>query len=272
MSEAHEPRRTWALLLEYDGTGISGWQRQSTPERPGPVSFQALLEAAAAHLARGAHVPVTAAGRTDAGVHAAGQVAMLTLPDRYRADQLREALNFHLRPYPFVVLHAAPAPTGWNPRFSARARAYEYRILNRRPRPAMERRVWHVERKLDLDAMREGASHLLGHHDFTSFRAASCQAKSPVRTLDRLEVSREGELVVLRVEARSFLHHQVRNMAGTLVLVGEGKWRPAQVARALEARTRAAAGPTAPPDGLTLIRVEYDPDPFTPIPAPTVAG
>ena len=253
-----EPR-TWALLLEYDGTGISGWQRQA-----GPVSFQALLEEAASHLAQGAHVPVTVAGRTDAGVHAAGQVAMLTLPDRYRADQVREALNFHLRPHAIAVLQAAPAPPGWNPRFSAHSRAYEYRILNRRPRPALDRRVWHVERRLDVHAMREGATHLVGHHDFTSFRAASCQAKSPIRTLDRLDVSREGELVVLRVEARSFLHHQVRNMAGTLKLVGEGKWRPAQVATALEARTRVAAGPTAPPDGLTLIRVEYAPDPFAP--------
>ena len=163
---------------------------------------------------------------------------MLTLPDRYRADQVREALNFHLRPHAIAVLQAAPAPPGWNPRFSALARAYEYRILNRRPRPALDRRVWHVERRLDVVAMREGATHLLGHHDFTSFRAASCQARSPIRTLDRLDVAREGELVVLRVEARSFLHHQVRNMAGTLKLVGEGKWRPAQVARALEARSR----------------------------------
>ena len=246
--------------MEYDGAGFSGWQAQA-----GPVTLQELLEGAAAKLNGGVKLRSTVAGRTDAGVHATGQVAMLTLPDRYRAEQVQEALNFHLLPHPLVVVRAAPAPAGWNPRFSAIGRAYEYRILNRRARPALERlRAWHVPRRLDEGAMAAAALALLGRHDFTSFRAVACQAKSPVRTLDRLEVVREGDGIVVHAGARSFLHHQVRNMVGTLKLVGEGKWPVARVAAALEARDRSAAGPTAPPDGLTLTRVVYSDDPFSP--------
>jgi len=248
----------WALLLEYDGTPFAGWQRQA-----GPQSVQSVLEDACARLNGGAPVPSTAAGRTDAGVHAAGQVALVALPGRYRAEQVRDALNFHLLPHPVAVLRAAPAVPGWSPRFDAIGRAYAYRILNRRARPALDRhRAWHVERPLDVDAMAEAAALLLGRHDFTSFRASACQAKSPVRTLDRLDVSRDGDTLTVAAEARSFLHHQVRNMVGTLKLVGEGRWRPGQIRDALEARDRQAAGPTAPPDGLTLLAVRYPRDPF----------
>lgn len=249
----------WALLLEYDGAPFVGWQRQENG-----LSIQAVLEEAASRLAGGAPVASTVAGRTDAGVHAEGQVALLALPDRLHADQVRDALNFHMKPHPVVVLRAAIAPPGWSPRFDATARRYRYRILNRRPRPTLLLgRAWHVERPLDAEAMAEAARLLLGRHDFTSFRASACQAKSPVRTLDRLDVARAGELVEIRAEARSFLHHQVRNMVGTLRLVGEGRWRPEDVARALAARDRRAAGPTAPPEGLCLVAVAYPADPFT---------
>lgn len=242
----------WALLLEYDGAPFHGWQRQASG-----MTVQSVLEDAAAKLTRGEPVPAVAAGRTDAGVHAAGQVVRLHLPDQYGPGQVRDALNFHLRPHPVAVLEAVIAPPGWNPRFDAVGRAYVFRILNRRARPALRLDVWHVDKPLDVAAMVEAARHLLGQHDFTSFRATSCQAKSPVRTLDRLDVRRDGELVVIEAEARSFLHHQVRNMVGTLKLVGEGRWRPDEVRAALQARDRRAAGPTAPPDGLTLQRVDY---------------
>lgn len=248
-----------ALLLEYDGGGFVGWQSQGGRG----LAVQDVLEAAAARLAGGLRVPTVAAGRTDAGVHAAGQVALLELPGAWRMERLRDALNFHLRPHPVVVLRAATAPDGWSPRFSAIGRAYRYAILNRRARPALLLgRAWHVERALDAGAMRAAAQSLLGRHDFTSFRAASCQAKSPLRTLDRLDVTRAGDLIEIVAEARSFLHHQVRNMVGTLKLVGEGRWPVAAVAHALAARDRRAAGPTAPPDGLCLTEVRYADDPF----------
>jgi len=249
----------WALLLEYDGAPFVGWQRQARG-----ASVQSVLEDAAARLARGAPVPSVAAGRTDAGVHAAGQVAMLTLPASFGAGQVRDALNFHMRPHPIVVLRAVPAAEGWNPRFSAIRREYRYRILNRRSRPALASgRVWHVDRPLDAEAMAEAAIHLLGRHDFTSFRASACQAQSPVRTLDRLQVTRRGDEIEIVAEARSFLHHQVRNMVGTLRLVGDGRWRPERVVAALTARDRRAAGPTAPPEGLCLVSVGYPADPFS---------
>ena len=253
----------WALLLEYDGTGFVGWQRQASG-----ISVQAVLESAAAKLSAGKPVASQAAGRTDAGVHAAGQVALLSLPAGFQAAQVRDALNFHMRPHAAVVLRAAPAPEGWNPRFSAIGRRYRYRILNRRARPALEAgRAWHVERPLDVAAMAQAARRLLGRHDFTSFRAAACQAKTPLRTLDRLDVTRTGEVIEIEAAARSFLHHQVRNMAGTLKWVGEGRWDPDQVRLALDARDRREAGPTAPPEGLCLIGVTYPADPFAARPA-----
>lgn len=248
----------WALLLEYDGTGFVGWQRQENG-----VSLQSLLEAAASKLVGGDPVPSIVAGRTDAGVHAAGQVAAIDLPDRFDARAVRDALNFHLKPHPFVVLRAASVHPAWNPRFDAVERRYGFVILNRRARPGLDQRVWHVPPPLDADAMQAAAMLLLGHHDFTSFRAAACQAKSPWRTLDRLDVVRDGERIVVHAAARSFLHHQVRNLVGTLRLVGDGTWLPERVATALAACSRAAAGPTAPPDGLTLTAVRYAADPFT---------
>ncbi len=253
----------WALLLEYDGTRFVGWQRQIT----GP-SIQSALETAAAGLA-GGPVATTAAGRTDAGVHATGQVAHLDLARPMAPEQLLAALNYHLKPNPIAVLRAAAVPDDWSARFTATGRAYRYRILSRPARPALlAHRVWHLPRKLDVPAMQRAAGHLLGRHDFTSFRAAACQASSPLRTLDRLDVTRSGdgdsgEEVHVVAEARSFLHHQVRNMVGTLRLVGEGRWQPDDVAAALAARNRAAAGPTAPPDGLYLTAVRYPADPFT---------
>jgi tRNA pseudouridine38-40 synthase len=250
---------TWALLLEYDGGPFVGWQRQDSG-----ISVQEVVEAAAARLNHQAPVAATAAGRTDSGVHAAGQVVSLSLPPGLAARQVRDALNYHMKPYPVAVVHAVPAPPGWNPRFSAVERSYRYLILNRRARPALlVGRAWHVAAPLDTEAMHAAAQTLLGTHDFTSFRASACQAKSPVRTLDRLEVSRDGDLITVRADARSFLHHQVRNLMGTLRLVGDGRWPIAHVAEVLAARDRSVAGPTAPAEGLCLTRVRYPVDPFT---------
>ena len=248
----------WALLLEYDGAPFVGWQRQASG-----LSVQEVLETAAARLNRGAPVTSTVAGRTDAGVHASAQVAQLDLPDTILAANVRDALNHHMKPHPIVVQHAAPAPEGWNARFSAIGRVYRYRILNRRARPALlSGRVWHVHAELDADAMHRAAQSLLGRHDFSSFRAAACQANSPLRTLDRLDVRRDGNIVEIIAEARSFLHHQVRNVVGTLKLVGAGNWPVERVAAALAARDRSAGGPTAPADGLYLTGVRYEIDPF----------
>ena len=248
----------WALLLEYDGVPFVGWQRQRTG-----VSVQEVLETAAARLNHGAPVASIVAGRTDAGVHACAQVAQLALPATMAAVRLREALNYHMKPHPVVVLQAAPAPDGWNARFSAVGRSYRYRILNRRARPALlAGRVWHVQAILDAEAMHLAAQSLLGRHDFSSFRAAACQAHSPLRTLDRLDVRRRGDIVEIIADARSFLHHQVRNMVGTLKLVGDGSWAVERVGAALAARDRGAAGPTAPADGLCLTGVRYQLNPF----------
>lgn len=248
----------YALTLEYCGTPFVGWQRQDNG-----LSVQQVLEEAAAMLNDGIAPASTAAGRTDAGVHAEGQVVMLELSRDISPDKLRDALNFHTKPHPVSVLSAALAPEGWNPRFSAVKRGYRYRILNRRARPTLLLdRAWHVRPPLDAAAMREAAAALLGTHDFSTFRATSCQAKSPIRTLDRLGLQQHGDLIEITVEARSFLHHQVRNIVGSLKLVGENKWPIARIAQALAARARQAGGPTAPPEGLTLIRVEYEIDPF----------
>lgn len=248
----------YALRLEYHGTGFVGWQRQ-----PNGLSVQQVLEEAAARLNAGHPVASVVAGRTDAGVHADGQVALVELPGDLPPVRVREALNFHMKPHAVVVLAAAAAPAGWNPRFSAIKRHYRYTILNRRARPALlAGRVWHLPGRIDAAAMHAAAQLLLGRHDFTTFRATSCQAKSPVKTLDRLDVTRAGDLVVCEVSARSFLHHQVRNMVGTLKLVAEGGWDAARLSAALAACDRRAGGPTAPPDGLSLVAVDYPEDPF----------
>jgi tRNA pseudouridine38-40 synthase len=243
----------YKLRLEYDGTGLVGWQRQENG-----LSVQEILETACARMA-GVAVFVQGAGRTDAGVHATGQAAHIDLPAPYPPDKIRGALNFHVRPHAVSVLSVEAAPTGFHARLSATRRRYLYRILNRRAPPALDRNhVWFVAPLLDAEAMAAGALHLLGHHDFTSFRAVECQAASPVKTLDRLEVRRRDEEIQIVTEARSFLHHQVRNMVGTLKLVGTGQWRPDDVAGALAARDRSAAGPTAPPEGLYLTEVCYE--------------
>jgi len=242
----------YRLTVEYDGTGLVGWQRQ-----PAGVSVQGALEVAILGYC-GARVTVYGAGRTDAGVHALAQIAHIDLPREASPETIRGALNFHLRPHAISVLVVEPAPDNFHARMSARERVYRYRILNRRAPPALERgRVWHVAPLLDLDAMRAGAAHLIGHHDFSTFRDSLCQAKSPVKTLDVLDLSRDGDEIRVEARARSFLHHQVRNIVGTLKLVGLGSWQPDDVARALAARDRRAGGPTAPAAGLTLIEVRY---------------
>jgi len=242
----------YKLTLEYDGAGFVGWQRQEN----GP-SLQAALEAAVLGFC-GEAVTVHGAGRTDAGVHALGQVAHVDLAKETDADAVRDALNAHLKPAAVAVLAAEVVDGDFHARFSALERVYRYRIVNRRARLALDRgRAWFVPQPLDAAAMHDAASALLGHHDFTSFRARECQAKSPVKTLDVLEVIRDGQELRVEARARSFLHHQVRNMVGTLKLVGEGKWGRADVTRALAARDRSAAGPTAPSEGLYLVSVGY---------------
>jgi tRNA pseudouridine38-40 synthase len=248
---------TYALTLEYCGTPFVGWQRQDNG-----LSVQQVLEAAAAMLNDGIVPLSTAAGRTDAGVHAEGQVVMLDLSREIAPDKLRDALNFHTKPHPVSILSTALAPEGWNARFSAAKRGYRYRILNRRPRPALEEgRVWHIPVRLDVGAMHEAAQGLLGNHDFSAFRASACQAKTAQRTLDRLVVSRQGGEVVVEVEARSFLHHQVRNMVGTLAEVGLGRKSIPWPRRVLEGRDRTKAGMTAPAEGLCFEFVRYPEEP-----------
>ncbi|HVV28038.1 MAG TPA: tRNA pseudouridine(38-40) synthase TruA [Rhizomicrobium sp.] len=244
----------YRVTLEYDGGPFVGWQRQDN----GP-SVQGALEDAIARLC-GERVHVIGAGRTDAGVHALGQVAHFDLARDFTPDKLRDALNYHLRPAPMAVLDAAVAGDAFHARFSATARHYLYRIMARRAPAVLDRgKVWHIAVPLDADAMHAAAQMLVGHHDFTTFRAAECQAQSPVKTLDRLDVSRRADEIHIEASARSFLHHQIRSFTGTLKLVGEGKWTPRDVKAALEARDRAACGPVAPPDGLYLVRVDYAP-------------
>ena len=242
----------YRLTLEYDGTPFVGWQIQDNG-----LSVQGVLQTAIERFC-GEAVKTTAAGRTDAGVHATGQVVHVDLAKAWPAERVREALNYHLRPHPVSVREVALAADDFNARMSARSRRYLYRILNRRAPPALDRdRVWHVARPLDAPAMHVAAQVLVGRHDFTTFRASLCQAKSPVKTLDRLDVTRDGDEIRVTALARSFLHHQVRNMVGTLKLVGEGKWSAEDVARALTARDRAKGGATAPAAGLCLVEVTY---------------
>jgi tRNA pseudouridine38-40 synthase len=242
----------YRLTLEYDGGPFVGWQRQDN----GP-SIQGALEEAIEKFS-GLRVTVTGAGRTDAGVHALGQAAHFDLEKEFEPNKVRDALNHFLRPAPVVALDAVLADADFHARFSAKARHYLYRILNRRSPPALdEGRVWHISAALNAEAMHQAAQLLLGTHDFTTFRAAECQALSPVKTLDRLDVTRHGEEIHIEASARSFLHHQIRSFAGSLKLVGEGKWQARDLAAALAARDRAACGPVAPPDGLYLVRVDY---------------
>ncbi len=242
----------YKLLIEYDGAPFAGWQIQADV-----LTVQGVLTAAVEAFTS-EKVSVQGAGRTDAGVHALGQVAHIDLQKEWDTDTVRDALTAQLRPYPVAVLAAERVPDTFDARFSARARHYVYRIINRRADLALDRgRAWRVPRPLDGPAMHIAAQSLLGKHDFTTFRATECQAKSPVKTLDRLDVAREGDEIRVFASARSFLHHQVRSMVGSLVLVGEGRWSKGDLVAALAARDRTACGPLAPPDGLYLVKVDY---------------
>jgi tRNA pseudouridine38-40 synthase len=240
------------LTIEYDGGGFVGWQRQDNG-----ASIQQSLEEAVFRIT-GETVLVQGAGRTDAGVHALGQVAHVDIEKAIEAEKLKDAINYHLKPAPIAVLASEVAPDEFHARFSATGRAYLYRIVNRRaPLTVDHGRAWLVNAALDATAMHDAAQVLIGKHDFSTFRASLCQAQSPVKTLDRLSVHRFGEEIQVIAEARSFLHHQVRNIVGTLRLVGEGKWSKDDLRAALEAKDRTKGGPTAPPDGLYLTRVTY---------------
>jgi tRNA pseudouridine38-40 synthase len=242
----------YKLTIEYDGTSFFGWQKQVTQ-----ATVQGVLEAALQRL-HAQDIVVHGAGRTDAGVHALEQVAHVDLPRTWDPFELRNAINGNVRPHRVSVLEVSEADSDFHARFSAKKRSYLYRILNRRAPPALDLgRVWHVPVQLDATLMHEAAQFLLGKHDFTTFRAADCQAASPVRTLDLFMVSRFGEEIEIRAGARSFLHHQVRSMVGSLKHVGEGKWPPVTLRKALEARDRAACGSVAPPQGLYLVSVSY---------------
>jgi tRNA pseudouridine38-40 synthase len=242
----------YRLTLEYDGGPFVGWQRQEN----GP-SVQAAIEEAVFALSD-ERATVTGAGRTDAGVHALGQVAHFDLEKTFAAEKVRDALNHHLWPAPVAVLDALEAAPDFHARFSATGRHYLYRIACRRAPLVLERgRAWHLMRDLDAVAMHDAAQALVGHHDFTTFRAAECQANSPQKTLDGLIVRRVETEIQIEAHARSFLHHQVRSMVGSLKLVGEGKWTSRDLAAALAARDRSACGPVAPPDGLYLVRIDY---------------
>lgn len=248
-----DPMPRYRITVEYDGTPYVGWQRQTN----GP-SVQGCLEAALQALS-GESALVQGAGRTDAGVHAYGQVAHFDLAADWHADRIRDGLNAHLREQPIAVLAAAAVDDGFHARFSATRRYYEYRIVNRRPKLALDRdRAWQVAVALDADAMHGAAQCLAGRHDFTTFRASECQAQSPVKTIDAIAVSREGTLIRITAHARSFLHNQVRSIVGSLKLVGEGKWSAGDLRAALDACDRSRCGPVAPAAGLALVQVDYD--------------
>jgi tRNA pseudouridine38-40 synthase len=243
----------YKLTIEYDGTPFIGWQVQDHG-----VSVQGVITDAIAAFT-GERATVAGAGRTDAGVHALGQIAHVDLAREWDGGTVRDALNSHLRPHPVAVLTAERVADDFDARFSAVKRHYLYRVVNRRADLTLEQnRAWRVPRPLDDKAMNEAAQKLVGKHDFTTFRAAECQARSPLKTLDRLDITRYGDELRVRASAPSFLQHQVRSMAGSLIHVGEGKWSADDLASALAARDRARCGQVAPPHGLYLVRVDYD--------------
>jgi tRNA pseudouridine38-40 synthase len=244
----------YRLLIEYDGTNFAGWQLQSVLP-----TVQGILEKAIEKL-HGQHCLVYGAGRTDAGVHAMGQVAHVDLPKTWDPFELRNAINGNVRPHRVSVVEAEEVPHSFHARFGAMQRRYLYRILNRRAPPALDHsKVWHVPTPLDETAMHVAAQVLVGNHDFSTFRSSSCQALSPIKTLEVLKVSRFGEEIEVEAVARSFLHNQVRSMVGTLKLVGEGKWTVQDVQKALAAKNRSACGVVASPEGLYLVNVGYTP-------------
>lgn len=252
----------YALLVEYDGRPFAGWQWQEAHP-----SVQAALEAAVARIEPTLPARVTGAGRTDAGVHATGQVAHLDLSRAWEPARLAAALNAHLRPDPVAIVAAAEVADDFHARFDAVEREYLYRLVSRRAPLVHDRGLaWRVGHRLDLAAMREAAAALVGRHDFTTFRSSECQAKSPVRTLDAVDIDETeapgGREYRFRLRARSFLHNQVRSIVGTLERVGRGAWPPSRIGAALAARDRAACGPVCPPDGLYLAAVRYPSDPF----------
>lgn len=253
----------YALKVEYHGAGFAGWQRQA--DQP---SVQGAIETALARLEPGLHT-IAAAGRTDAGVHALAQVAQCDLPRVWDPFRLSEALNFHLKPLPVAIIACAPVASDWHARFSATERRYLFRLLMRRAPATLDAGlVWQVRHPLDAPAMRAAAASLIGRHDFTTFRSSICQAASPVKTLDALEIEQiegpSGPEIRFHLHARSFLHNQVRSIVGTLERVGAGAWSPDRVGTALAARDRAACGPVSPPQGLYLAGVGYPADPFDP--------
>jgi tRNA pseudouridine38-40 synthase len=258
----------YRITIEYDGTPFVGWQRQAKG-----LSVQGLLEDAIRKFSQDS-VGVRGAGRTDAGVHALGQVGHFDLSKSWAAGRVRDAMNFHLRPHPIGVITCAEVDSTFDARFSATQRHYTYRLLTRRAPPILERnRVWWTMTELDAGAMHEAAHVLVGTHDFTTFRATQCQATSPIRTIDLFEVSRDGDEIICRVSARSFLHNQVRSMVGSLKLIGEGKWSRRDLETALAARNREACGTVAPASGLYLVSVDYPPEgvrtsSYLPLPSP----
>lgn len=242
----------YKIIIEYDGTNYAGWQIQK--DEP---SIQEELNKAARQFTQ-EEIAVTGAGRTDSGVHALGQVGHFDCTKTFEPYRMCQAFNAYLRPRPISVISAEIVPDDFHARFSAKERSYVYKILNRRSRPALdEHRVWWVGAPLDVEKMKDAAEVFLGKHDFTTFRALACQAKSPVRTLNEFRIEQDGDIISCHLRAQSFLHHQVRNLVGTLKLVGEGKWDKQRVIDALEARDRKAGGPTAPPDGLYFKSVRY---------------
>ncbi|WP_075217694.1 tRNA pseudouridine(38-40) synthase TruA [Mongoliimonas terrestris] len=244
----------YRIHVEYDGTPFVGWQRQA--DWAGE-SVQGLIETAIFHFTH-ERVTLKGAGRTDAGVHATGQVAHFDLAAPVRPGTIRDAANVHLRPWPVTIVDAEAVGDDFDARFSARRRHYVYRIFDRRAPPTLDRHlVWHVPKRLDAEAMHAAARRLLGHHDFTTFRSTHCQSASPMKTLDRLDVVRAGDEIRVLTDARSFLHNQVRSMVGSLRKVGDGSWTADDIAAALKAADRTACGPVAPAAGLCLVQVDY---------------
>jgi len=250
----------WKLTIEYDGTPFLGWQRQHKG-----LTIQKTLEEAIEKFSHEKDILVQGSGRTDAGVHAVGQVAHVDMAKDFTEKEMRDATNHHTGKLPIVVLKAEKVSDAFHARYDAKQRYYRYRITYDRISPPMldEMRAWHVRFDLDVDAMREGAKHLIGHHDFSSFRDAECQANSPMKTLDKIEIHeyidplRPGKQLFVDVEAKSFLHHQVRNIVGSLKRVGDGRWQPAMIRQVLEARDRCAADMNAPAHGLYFVKVDY---------------